>query len=470
MKAPQDEIEEPMFEPLLHAHWWMWKAREFPGFHARLGEMRAEADLTHSDWVALQTKKLCAILQAASNHVPYYRDVFAAAGFDPDRDDVRAGLESVPLLTKDIIQRNHELLISKAADPARIRPNSTGGSTGVPLNFVQDEMYLTISMALMVHVPEWWGIRPYDKTASVWGADQDFADWSWRERLYMWRSRTRILNAFRMNEDELDSYARMLERWKAPYLKGYSTALEALARHVVQSGRTPPQFKAISSSAETLWPHQRQLIEETFRSPVYDFYGSREVSCLAAECAQGRRLHQVSTWRYIEIVDDDGKQVPDGEPGYVAVTDASNFSMPFIRYINGDLARFATERCPCGRPAPVLQELLGRSTDMIKTEDGENVHGEYFTHLFYGRDDIRQFQIHQVALDQIIVRYVPKDASREPSLSDVVERIRDRLGHTVRVQVEACDEIPSLPSGKRRFTISDVSGLRGDVRSAQGSS
>lgn len=107
---------------------------------------------------------------------------------------------------------------------------------------------------------------------------------------------------------------------------------------------------------------------------------------------------------------------------------------------------------------------------MIKTETGLDVHGEYFTHLFYGREDDSQFQIHQVALDRIIVRYVPADQSQEPSLAGIAERIRERLGQSVRVDLERCEEIPSLPSGKRRFTISDLAGAtNANVQSAQSS-
>ncbi|MCK5245046.1 MAG: hypothetical protein KAJ90_07225, partial [Desulfobacterales bacterium] len=82
------------------------------------------------------------------------------------------------------------------------------------------------------------------------------------------------------------------------------------------------------------------------------------------------------------IVDDKGNHVPDGQTGYIAVTDLSNYAMPFIRYRNADMAIMAQKPCPCGRPSPVIKELLGRSTDIIRTAHGDIIHGEYFTHLF----------------------------------------------------------------------------------------
>ena len=448
-----------MFDLFWQSHWRAWKAYEYPGFHAKLREMRHEDRLGRLEWESRQAEKLRDLLRAAFRTVDYYKELFARAAFRPETADLHRELARLPVLTKDTIRQNAEKLVSKASDRKRFRANSTGGSTGVPLNFFQDDFYATVSSALAAHIPEWWGIRPYDKTASVWGADQDLSNMSWRERCYLRRSRTRILNAFRMSEVELSRYARMLDQWRPAYMKGYSSALEALARHVVSSGRRPPRFNAIGSSAEMLWPEQRRLIEDTFRTPVFDFYGSREVSNLAAECPEERRLHQVSTWRYIEIVGQDGEPVPDGVAGYVAITDASNFAMPFIRYVNGDVARVDRTPCPCGRPSPVLEELLGRSTDLIRTAGGDLVHGEFFTHLFYGRHDILQFQVQQVSLDRLIVRYIPTNASQPPSLSEAVEQIRDRMGQSVHIEIRACREIPLLPSGKRRFTVSDVSGV-----------
>jgi phenylacetate-CoA ligase len=205
-----------------------------------------------------------------------------------------------------------------------------------------------------------------------------------------------------------------------------------------------------------LWPHQRQLIETAFRSPVYNFYGSREVANLAAECPEGRKMHLISTWRFVEIVDHVGRPLPDGSEGSIVVTDMSNFVMPFIRYRNDDVGAMSADLCECGRPSPVVGELLGRSTDLIRTPRGDIIHGEFFTHLFYGREDIVKFQVHQTALDHVLVRYVPREGRDAEFEKTLKNRIAERLGAGVAVEIEVCDEILLPPSGKHRFTISSV--------------
>ena len=437
-------------------HWHISKAREYPGIHDILKGLRKESYLTPIEWQKILKQRLRKLLIHAGKHVPYYRKIFKDVGFNPLSDNIINEMGRIPILTKALIREHIDNLVVENIELSKLRKNATGGSTGVPLTFYQDQRYQTIARALNYYVMGWWGILPYDRTAIVWGADRDFHDLSFKERFYHWRQRTKSLNAFRMSDENLLEFCHSIKKWKPAYLKGYSSALEAIALCAQQHGINNITFKSIRSTAETLYPHQRDLIETTFKSPVYDFYGSREVNNLAAECPEEKSLHLTSAWRLVEIVDENGCKVPDGDSGYIIVTDLSNFSMPFIRYRNEDMGRMASVPCHCSRPTPVLEELLGRSTDMIRTARGDIIHGEYFTHLFYGNSDIKQFQIHQTSLDRIVLRYVPIQKPADEFIHEVANKIRARLGEKVKVDIEVCDDIPVPPSGKHRFTISDV--------------
>jgi phenylacetate-CoA ligase len=98
--------------------------------------------------------------------------------------------------------------------------------------------------------------------------------------------------------------------------------------------------------------------------------------------------------------------------------------------------------------------VLGRTSDFLTTPSGERIHGEWFTHLFYGRADVTQFQVHQRALDRVDL--VTVGAADARTLAPLLERMRARLGPDVEVRWSAAVEIPPSPSGKHRFTISDV--------------
>lgn len=448
--------EQILLESLHYLHWYLSKRREYPGFHQILKELYEEGSLTRQQRVKLTSKRLRKLLVHAGQYVPYYRTLFREIGFNPETANLPDDLSKIPVLTKSIIQEKSEELISTNVNKVDLIKNATGGSTGNPLAFYQDRNYQTVAIALETYVRSWWGIKPYDKTALIWGADQDFKDLSFKEKLYALRSRERGLNAFRMTDQSLAEFCSMLENWSPPYLVGYSTALDALASYVSKHKLKIQKFKAIRSSAEMLWPKQRENIENAFDgSPVYNFYGSREINNLAAEC-KNHQLHLVSSWRHVEVVNKDGVPEENGGSGEFAVTDLSNFSMPFIRYKNGDAGSISEQQCDCGHSTSVITQLLGRSSDLIRTESGGVVHGEYFTHLFYGNNDIKRFQVHQKTYDKMDIRYVSVTEIDENYKQELCDKIRKQLDSDVNINLIRCDEIDIPASGKHRFTISDL--------------
>ena len=431
----------------------------YPRVQKYFQEIYLEERSSPEAWRKFNLKRLRAILIHAGKNVPYYARLFQERGFDPEKAELPTELNRIPVLTKKQLHENGRELLDPNIPPKWRVENATGGSTGQPVVFWQGSDYREIASAIENNLLTWWWeINPYGKKAAVWGADREFHEQSFREKLYSWRRQIRTLNAFRMDQSDLLAFCKMLVQWKPPYLIGYASALYRFACFAEQNGFDSLRFHALRSSAEMLYPEYREKIEQVFRSPLYNFYGSREINNLAAECKNHEGLHLLSTWRYVEMTDADGNAVAPGTPGYVTVTDCGNRIMPFIRYQNGDIGVLSATPCSCGRPNPVLKEILGRSVDMIIAQDGTMVHGEYFTHLFYGRDDIKAFQIHQTAIDRIVVRYVPLAESAHAFVESewFREKIEKMLGPSVTLEFQPCDMIPIPPSGKHRYTISEV--------------
>ena len=111
---------------------------------------------------------------------------------------------------------------------------------------------------------------------------------------------------------------------------------------------------AIMTSAGTLHPLMREKIETAFQCKVFNRYGSREVGDIASECEAHAGLHVFPSGNYIEIVDDQGHPVPNGEEGNILVTNLYNYAMPLIRYYIGDRGVLSrSDRCACGRQGQI---------------------------------------------------------------------------------------------------------------------
>jgi phenylacetate-CoA ligase len=99
---------------------------------------------------------------------------------------------------------------------------------------------------------------------------------------------------------------------------------------------------------------------------LYATYAATELATSMCECAAGHGGHLHPELLHVEILDDEGRPVPDGEVGEVTATTFGVEAMPLLRFRTGDLAALARERCACGRWTPRVGPILGRKNQMMK--------------------------------------------------------------------------------------------------------
>jgi phenylacetate-CoA ligase len=137
-------------------------------------------------------------------------------------------------------------------------------------------------------------------------------------------------------------------------------------------------------------------------------------------------------------------------------TDLSNFGMPFMRYLNGDLATPMQGTCACGRGLPRLRRVDGRTLDAIRTPAGGIVPGEFFPHMLKDVAGLRRFQVIQRSLESVDITLV----CGEEFTGDELDYIRSEAARVIdpsaEVRVHFADSIASSPSGKFRVTVSEL--------------
>jgi phenylacetate-CoA ligase len=301
---------------------------------------------------------------------------------------------------------------------------------------------------------KWAGWDIGEKTALMWGLDNNGNENLKSKIKNYYISKKLWLNAFDLSEKNILTFANQLKKYKPSIIIGYSNALFTFFKVLKEKHISIPSPKGIISSAEVLYPWQRELIEHVSGTQVFNRYGSREIGLICSECNNQSGMHINAESIYLECIKDN-KSVAIGEVGNVVATDLLNYGMPLIRYNTEDNATFSDKMCDCGRGLPLVQTIHGRSSDMIKAEDGRLIHGEYFTHLFYGINGINKFQLIQ-----------KKDGSIElmidvkPNFNrNIIENLKFKIIKAIKsknVNVNIVDKIPLLKSGKHRFTISEI--------------
>jgi len=183
---------------------------------------------------------------------------------------------------------------------------------------------------------------------------------------------------------------------------------------------------------------------------------------MAGECDRREGLHVFGETVVLEVVDDSGREVAEGEEGDVLVTTLWNYTMPLIRYRVGDRAIRGPNRCSCGRPYPLLNRVTGRSGASFPRPGGGTVVPEFFIHVIgveCSDASIAKFQVVQEAMDRITVKVV-LSSGVEVIPSQLQERItahiHDAMGEGCEVCFSIEDEIAPTPTGKYIYTMSLV--------------
>lgn len=429
-------------------------------FYKRLEELNRTQWLSRDEILAIQQKKLHALLTYAYQYVPYYRRVFDEVEFKPD--DILTDLNAfhiIPTISKSIINQNFADLTT--TDPTRqkdMSPNHTSGSTGQRLNFLQDNCYRDYVTADVHRHIGWTGWRFGESHAYLWGSsDESISQKALRTRLMDWVLNRFVTNAYALSEASLAAFVEEIQQKRPKVIFGYVSALTQFAEYVQCNNLRDIKFLGIISSAEVLRAEQRQLIETTFGCRVLDRYGTREVGGIGCECPEQPGLLHISAENaWVEVLDEAGQPAPVGEEGKVVITNFNNYAMPFIRYHTEDLGRLSDTVCCCGRGLPMMRVVSGRANDMLKTTDGRTIHASALSQMFYSVEGIKQFQIIQKDYEYIVVSLVEEDKLGAEALSFIENRVKELIGSNTRVEINLLESIPLKLSGKHRYIISEL--------------
>ena len=442
--------------------WTPFAAKALFPLHERLkghDTVRVRREMEASQWLApdalraLQRDRLGRLLRRAAGSVPYYRDLFADLGLQPDDVDSPEKLGRLPLLDKAIIRAQGERM--KAEDAEGLSPFNTGGSTGEPLTFWLSRERVTHDVAAKWRATRWWGVDIGDPEIVLWGSPIELGT---QDRIKAVRDRllrSRLLPAFAMSAELMDEFLSIIRRTRPKMLFGYPSALALLATRAEQRrlSLAGSGIRVAFVTGERLYPEQSEIITRIFGCRVANGYGGRDAGFIAHECPQGG-LHLTAEDVVVETVDALGAPVPAGEPGEIVITHMATGDAPFIRYRTGDVGVLDDRTCACGRTLPLLREVQGRSTDFVMARDGTMMHGLSLIYVLREQPGVKQFKIVQETPDHTRVLVVPGEAWT-PSVQDAVRTgLQQRLGSTVNVDVQVIDEIPPEKSGKYRYVVS----------------
>lgn len=442
------------YAALMPLHHWM-VSRNAPHY---LDELRQTQWLPREEIEQLQLRRLRRLLHHAYEHVGYYRELFQTAGIAPG--DIRSfdDLRHVPPLTKPALRDNLYFdLLSDNYSIRKIQKITTSGSTGEPLALFVDRFQLDMRWANTWRNVEWTGYRFPDRQVRLWHSTIGLKPTqALKERLDAVLSRRKFFSVFSLDDQTLRRYIDYVRRHRPALLDGYAEAFNVVANLLASRSAAGLRAGAIISSAQTLPPETRALIEAQLGCPVFDKYGAREFSGIAHECEAHNGYHVNAESYLVEIIRD-GRLAADGEVGEVLITDLNNRCVPLLRYQLGDLAVATTRRCSCGRGLPLIERVIGRLQSVVLGSNGRYLPATFFSHFFKEYEyAVARYQVVQEARDRIDIRIIRKSRFTQDTEQEIRRALGRVLGDDMTIRFELVDDIPLGRTGKAQSCICKI--------------
>ncbi len=175
-------------------------------------------------------------------------------------------------------------------------------------------------------------------------------------------------------------------------------------------------------------------IKEKWDIELYSTYASTEMATTFTECQHGIGGHHHPELIITELLNDEGNPVAEGEAGELTITTLGVEAMPLLRFRTGDIARFYTEPCACGRTTMRISPIIGRRNQMIKYK-GTTLYPAAIFDVLDHTDYIENYYV-EVALDDFqndVVNVYLGCKSQKLTNQDIEKDMKDRFRAKLRV-------------------------------------
>lgn len=307
---------------------------------------------------------------------PYYRDRLPAG---PIRLE---DLATLPTLSRADLSRENAAFVAVPAE--QIADISfTSGTTGQPCRYVYTKHDLE-RLAVNDATGFWGaGMRPGMKVLLTCTIDRCFI----AGLAYYSGAVLLGLSAIRNGLNTIESHAQIIRTQKPEAIVGVPSFLVKLLDYLREQKMDISFIRTLVGIGEPLRTRDLQStalakrLEALVPNGVYATYASTEMGTSFTECSAHCGGHAPADLAVVEVVDEAGYPVPDGETGEITCTPFQVEGMPLVRFRTGDIGFIIPEACSCGRHTRRVGPVVGRKSQMLKVRGTLLFPNAFFTAL-----------------------------------------------------------------------------------------
>ena len=322
--------------------------------------------LPHEQIEAMQLQGIKKTVVDCYENVPFYKNAFDEAGFDPYSVETLDDLAKAPFTTKQDLRDSYpfKMFAKPLSEVKEIHMSSgttgiatVGGYTEHDLKiwgdcFARGVQYANGGKDDVMHVCYGYGLFTGGLGAHYGGISAG-------------------CTVIPISAGNTERQIRVLKEMGSTILCCTPSYAMHIADTALEMGLDPAKdfsLRAGIHGAEPFSDNFRSDLEKKLSYKVLDVYGLTETMGpgVAIECWEQNGLHLAEDHFYCEIINPEtGEVLPDGEWGELVITTVDREATPVIRYRTRDITRILPGECACGRTHRRIDRLHGRTDDML---------------------------------------------------------------------------------------------------------
>ena len=334
-----------------------------------------EECLSRAELEALQLQRLRETVSRVYEKVPYYRQKMQAAGISPDDIKTLSDLQKLPFTTKQDMRDTYPFGLFAVPQEELVRIHASSGTTGKPTVVGYTRGDLETWTDCVARIACMGGATHKDVAQICFGYGMFTGALGLHYGLE--KIGAAIVPSSTGNSEKQLMYMKDFHTSLLVATPSYALRLAEVARGLGIEPQRDLEIKTALVGSELLTDAMREEMHSAWGKDVNitSNYGMSELMGpgVSGECLEHCGMHINEDYFIPEIIDSaTGEVLPTGAKGELVITCIKKEGLPLIRYRTKDITRLFYEPCACGRTTCRMENLSGRSDDMLKIR-GVNV-------------------------------------------------------------------------------------------------
>ena len=334
-----------------------------------------EETLSRAEMEKLQLSRLQETVARVYEKVPYYRAKMDEMGVKPQDIQSLADLQKLPFTTKQDMRDTYPFGLFAVPQDELVRIHASSGTTGKPTVVGYTRGDLETWTDCVARIACMGGATEKDVAQICFGYGMFTGALGLHYGLE--KIGAAIVPSSTGNSEKQLMYMKDFRTSLLVATPSYALRLAEVARELGIEPQRDLGVKIALVGSELLTDVMREEMHLAWGRDVKitSNYGMSELMGpgVSGECLEHCGMHINEDYFIPEIIDSNtGEVLPIGEKGELVITCIKKEGLPLIRYRTKDVTRLFYEPCACGRTTCRMENLSGRSDDMLKIR-GVNV-------------------------------------------------------------------------------------------------